>query len=167
VEAEGRGELEAGQNENLAHQLPVFREKLAFRISDPAELLEIDQVFELVFDADPTGDGVVIGEGDDIQTLACGASQDVYWGDPGLLVVDRARGVDMQIGPVPLQLAGVRGRCRIVGGRATSRTRTAASSWLANGNLLSGGSASQIADKWPKPANSARSLPSSYHRESA
>ena len=165
MEAERRGELETGQDEDLAHQLTVLGKKLNFGLGDPAELLEIDKVFQLMLDTDPACDRVVISKSNDIQALVRGGPQNVDRSDAWFLVIDRAGGVDMQISPVPLQLWGGFGRCRYVLGRTSSRTRTAASSWLANGNLLSGGSASQMADKWPKSANSARSLYSCYHSE--
>jgi hypothetical protein len=114
MEAEGRGELETGQDEDLGHQLSVFGKKLNFGLGDPPELFEIDKVFQLVLDPDPACDRVVISKSDDIQALIRGNSQDVDRSDAGFLVVDRAGGVDMQIGPVPLQLLGGFGRCRVV-----------------------------------------------------
>ena len=50
----------------------------------------------------PTGDRVVISQGDEVETLFGGGSEKVNGANARFLIVDRSGSVDMQIRAVPL-----------------------------------------------------------------
>jgi hypothetical protein len=101
VEAEGGGELEPRQDEDLVEETAVLLEPLGFLGVEPLEVLEQLQVFDLAPHVGVAADRVVVGEGDDIERLLGGPAEDVEGSRRRLLVVDRGGGVDVEIDPAP------------------------------------------------------------------
>ena len=77
VEAEGRGELEARQDQDLRQQPAVFRQAGRFGGLDALEVLEEFEIFDLPPEVGVAPDGVVVGEGDDVETLGLGRLKDL------------------------------------------------------------------------------------------
>lgn len=91
MEPECCRELESGQDQDAPHQVPVFGQQFGLAFRDPAEALEVGQIFNFVLEAGPAGDRVVIREGDDVETLLGRAPEEVDGADAGVLIVDRTR----------------------------------------------------------------------------
>jgi len=82
--------------------LAVFGQQLCFVRSYAPEPFEIRQVFDLVPEPGPTGDRVVISQGDEVESLLGGGSEKVNGADARFLIVDRSGSVDRQVRAVPL-----------------------------------------------------------------
>jgi len=82
--------------------LAVFGQQLCFVRSYAPESFEIGQVLDLVPEPGPTGDRVVISQGDEVESLLGGGSEKVNGADARFLIVDRSGSVDMQVRAVPL-----------------------------------------------------------------
>ena len=67
VKAEGRRELEAGQDENLLQQPAVFGQLVLLIGLDAVQALQQGELLDLVEHRPVTGHRVVVGEGNDVQ----------------------------------------------------------------------------------------------------
>ena len=105
------GELESRENQDPSEQVPVFGKALRFMRLLPTQVFEQLQILDFAPQLSVTPDGVVIGQGDGIETALLGPAQDVQDADPWLLVIGRSRGVDVKIDAAPREI--LRKRCVI------------------------------------------------------
>ena len=82
--------------------MAVFGQQFCFARGDAPEPFEICQVLDLMPEPGPTGDRVVIGQGDEVEALLGGGSEKFNGADARFLIVNRSRSVDMQVRAVPL-----------------------------------------------------------------
>jgi hypothetical protein len=101
VKPELSGELEPGEHQDTGEQAPELGQPLRFIGLQPAEVLEELQVLDLAPEVGVAPNGVVVGQGDGIQTAFFSAVQDVEDADAGLLVVDGGGGVNMKVDAAP------------------------------------------------------------------
>ncbi len=101
VKPELGSELEPGEYQNLAEQAPEFGKPLRFGWFLPAEILQKLEILDLAPEVSVAADRVVIRHGDGIETAFFSPVQDVEDADPGLLVVDGGRSVNMKVDAAP------------------------------------------------------------------
>ena len=104
VKPELRREFETREDQNPSEQAPVFGKTFRFMRLLPAEVFEQLQILDLAPEVSVTSDGVVIGQGDGIETPLFSPAQNVEDADPWLLVVGRSRGVDVKIDAAPREI---------------------------------------------------------------
>ncbi len=103
MEAESRGDLEAGQHKDVVQQAAVFRQQALFiRRGAPTRGEELE-LFDLSHHRGVAGHRVVVGERENVDPAQFCALQDVEIGDMGLVIIGRGRCVDMKIDTVPLR----------------------------------------------------------------
>ena len=101
VKPELSGEFEPGEHQDTSQQAPELGQPLRFIRLQPAEVFEELEVLDLAPEIGIAPNRVVIGQGDGIEAAFFSAVQDVEDADPGLLVVDGGRGVDMKVDAAP------------------------------------------------------------------
>jgi hypothetical protein len=113
VEPELGGELEPWEHQDPGEQASKLSQPLGFVWLESAEVLEKLQILDLAPEVGVAPHRIVIGQGDGIEAAFFSAVQDVEDADPGLLVVDGGRGVDMKVDAAPREILGrgYLGRC--------------------------------------------------------
>src|SRR3970282_2731441 len=87
MEAERGGELETRKQEDLLLQPTVLGQLLRFIGGQSFERFEQLVLLDLLLHLAVTGDGIVVGEGGDVEAASFAAAQDVDVTDAGLLVI--------------------------------------------------------------------------------
>ena len=109
VKPELGGELEARENQNPGEQAPVFGEPLCFVRLLSAQVLQKLQILDFPPELGVSADGVVIGQGNRVETAVFGTAQDVEDADFRLLVISRSRSVDVKVDASPREILRIRG----------------------------------------------------------